>query len=116
MTTRGGAIVRASEAIEAQPDTRFDRAHFARHGPDALEFESVYYVLSPDYNRYMDIQQAINLRIHEELGARGVDFALPTQLLYMDRGGPGPGMREFRPPGPHLPENVRHCPELAGEG
>lgn len=75
------------EAIEAQPDTRFDRAHFSRHGPDALEFESVYYVLSPDYNRYMDIQQAINLRIHEELAARGVGFAFPTQLLYLARPG-----------------------------
>ncbi len=73
------------EAIEAQPDTRFDRAHFAKHGPDALEFESVYYVLSPDYNRYMDIQQAINLRIHEELAARDVEFAFPTQLLYLAR-------------------------------
>lgn len=81
------------EAIQAHPDTRFDRAHFARHGPDALEFESVYFVLSPDYNRYMDIQQEINLRIHQELEERGIRFAFPTQLLYMARDG-ATGQRE----------------------
>ncbi|HWL63973.1 MAG TPA: mechanosensitive ion channel family protein [Steroidobacteraceae bacterium] len=76
-------IIRA--AIQAQSDTRFDRAHFARHGSDALEFESVYFVLSPDYNRYMDIQQEINLRIHQELEGRGIEFAFPTRFLYLAR-------------------------------
>ena len=63
--------------IEAQPDTRFDRSHFARHGAASLDFETVYYVLSPDYNRYMDIQQAINFRLHHELAELGVN--LPTR-------------------------------------
>lgn len=76
-------LIRA--AIEAQSHTRFDRAHFARHGAASLDFESVYYVLSADYGRYMDIQQAINLRIHEEFANRGIDFAYPTQTLYLSR-------------------------------
>ncbi len=80
-------IIRA--AIEAQEDTRFDRSHFAKHDAGALNFESVFYVLSADYNRYMDIQQAINLRIHEEFGARGIKFAYPTQMLYLTRAGAG---------------------------
>lgn len=73
------------EAIESQPDTRFDRAHFAKHGAASLDYESVYFVLSADYNRYMDIQQAINLRIHEEFAKRGIEFAYPTQMLYLSR-------------------------------
>jgi small-conductance mechanosensitive channel len=71
------------EIVEAQSDTRFDRCHFATHAAASLDFETVYYVLSADYNRYMDIQQAINLRLHRELAALGVEFAYPTQKLYL---------------------------------
>jgi small-conductance mechanosensitive channel len=69
------------EIIEAQADTRFDRSHFAKHGAGSLDFETVYYVNSPDYNRYMDIQQQINLRLHDGLRKLGVELAYPTQKL-----------------------------------
>ncbi len=71
--------------IEAQEGTRFDRAHFASYGNFALQFEIVYFVLSPDYNRYMDIHQAINLEIARRFAAGGIDFAYPTQTLLMQR-------------------------------
>ena len=73
------------EAIEAAPDTRFDRAHFKEYGDSALVMEAVYYVLSPDYNRYMDIQQAINFGLMDRFGARGIDFAYPTRTLHLVR-------------------------------
>jgi small-conductance mechanosensitive channel len=69
--------------VEEEADTRFDRSHFAKYGPASLDFEVVYYVLSPDYNRYMDIQQSINLRIHEEFERLGVEFAYPTQKVWL---------------------------------
>jgi small-conductance mechanosensitive channel len=69
------------DAIEAQQSTRFDRSHFLRHGDAALEFETVYFVTTADYNRFMDIQQAINLRIHRKFEELGVSFAMPTQKL-----------------------------------
>ncbi|HEX7115927.1 MAG TPA: mechanosensitive ion channel domain-containing protein, partial [Steroidobacter sp.] len=71
------------QIIESQEGTRFDRSHFARYGTYALEFETVYYVLSPDYNRYMDIQQAINLALHRELTALKVEFAYPLQKVFI---------------------------------
>ncbi|MEZ5541779.1 MAG: mechanosensitive ion channel family protein [Pseudomonadota bacterium] len=70
-------------AVEAQQPVRFDRSHFQSFGDFALQFETVYYVLSPDYNRYMDIQQAINLRICAEFEQAGIEFAYPTQTLYI---------------------------------
>jgi small-conductance mechanosensitive channel len=73
------------DAITAQDGTRFDRSHFAAYGDFSLNFESVYYVLSPDYTRYMDIQQAINLRIHERFEAEEIEFAYPTQTLFLAR-------------------------------
>lgn len=71
------------EIVEAQRDTRFDRSHFATHGPSSLDFETVYYVLSADYNRYMDIQQAINLRLHREFARLGIEFAYPVQKVFV---------------------------------
>jgi small-conductance mechanosensitive channel len=73
------------EIIESQPNTRFDRSHFARHAAASLDFETVYYVLSPNYNQYMDTQQAVNIRLHRELKQLGVEFAYPTQKLYVVR-------------------------------
>lgn len=71
------------DIIESQPDIRFDRAHFGKYGEFALEFEVVYYVLDPDYNRYMDIQQAVNLEILHRFAAENILFALPTQRLHV---------------------------------
>ena len=61
------------------------RAHFQAYGTSSLDFEIVYYVLAPDYNLYMDIQQAINLRIHERFEQEGIAFAYPTQTVYVHR-------------------------------
>lgn len=77
------ALIR--EAIEAQDDTRFDRAHFRTFGDFALLFEAVYYVLRPDYNMMMDRQQAINLAIARSFGDEGIDFAYPTQTIYLNK-------------------------------
>jgi small-conductance mechanosensitive channel len=74
-------VIRA--AVEAHADTRFDRSHFASHGAASLDFETVYYVISANYSRYMDIQQAINLRLHREFARLGVEFAYPTQKLFV---------------------------------
>lgn len=70
-------------AIEAEKTARFDRSHFNEYGNFSLNFETVYYVAVPDYNTYMNIQQAINLRIHEDFEKEGIEFAYPTQTLFV---------------------------------
>ena len=71
------------EAVEAQEKTRCDRSHFKGFGDFSLDFETVYYVTVPEYATYMDIQQAINLRVHERFEAEGIEFAYPTQTLFV---------------------------------
>ena len=71
------------EAIEAEDMTRFDRSHFMKYGDYSLQFETVYYVLSPDYNLYMDRQQAIYFAIHEAFERASIEFAYPTQTLFV---------------------------------
>jgi len=65
------------------PETRFDRGHFKSFGDFALIYEVVYYVLSPDYNIYMNIQEKINLEIMRVCQESGIEFAYPTQTLYV---------------------------------
>jgi small-conductance mechanosensitive channel len=81
------------EIIKAQELARFDRSHFKEFGNFSLDFENVYYVLSPDYNLYMNVQQAINLAIFRRFQKEGIEFAYPTQTVYIDGGGDrsGPG-------------------------
>ncbi len=69
-------IVRA--IVEGQGDTRFERAHFSAFSEYSLTIEVVYYILSADYNRYMDIQQQINLGIVRAFHQNRIQFALPT--------------------------------------
>lgn len=73
------------EIVESIENTRFDRAHFKAFGSFSLDFEVVYFVLVPQYNVFMDIQQEINLRLYRALASEGVEFAFPTQTLYLRR-------------------------------
>lgn len=52
--------------IESIERARFDRSHFSSYGDYSLNFETVYYILAPDYMTYMDVQQEINLRLFKE--------------------------------------------------
>lgn len=69
--------VRFKDIVEGQELTRFERAHLRSVGDTAIVFEIVYWVLSPDQNTYMDIQQAINLEILRTFEREGIDFAVP---------------------------------------
>ncbi|MDA9101323.1 mechanosensitive ion channel family protein [Omnitrophica bacterium] len=71
--------------VEGVENTRFDRAHFQAFGDFSLNFEVVYYVLSADYNQYMDIQEKINLGIQKAFAAEGIEFAYPTQTLFVSK-------------------------------
>jgi len=74
------------QAVTAQSNARFDRSHFNGLGAFSLDFETVYYVLQPDYGVYMDVQQAINLQLVRSFAKEGIEFAFPTQTLHLDHG------------------------------
>lgn len=76
------------QAVDAQDGIRFDRAHFKSFGPSSLDFETVYYVLQPDFNIAMNIQQAINLQLVRQFAEHGISFAFPTQTLHIQGGLP----------------------------
>lgn len=73
------------EVIGGIDMAEIDRVHFFKFGDFSLIFEVVYYVETGDYNRYMDIQQAINLGIKGRFEEEGIEMAFPTQTLYINR-------------------------------
>lgn len=71
--------------VRSQPGATFDRAHFASLGDYSLIFEVVYFVEGGDYRRYMDLQQAINLGIIEAFAREKIEFAYPTQTVFLNQ-------------------------------
>jgi small-conductance mechanosensitive channel len=82
--------------IEAQPDTQFDRAHLLSFGDFSFNFEVVYNVLNPDYNLYMDRQQAINFDMMKAFEQESIRFAYPTQNLIIGNGSSKTEAAEWR--------------------
>jgi small-conductance mechanosensitive channel len=78
------------EVVEGQDHARFDRSHFKEFGDSALIVETVYYVLLPAYQYKMDIQQAINLDLKRRFESDGIEFAFPTQTIFLDSGDSDP--------------------------
>jgi small-conductance mechanosensitive channel len=70
-------------AVESQDQTRFDRSNFKQFGASSLDFETVYFMLVPDYNTYMATQEAINLELVERFAEQDIEFAFPTRTLYV---------------------------------
>ncbi|MBH1977296.1 MAG: mechanosensitive ion channel family protein [Giesbergeria sp.] len=76
------------KVIGAQTQARFDRAHFTGFGGSSLDFEVVYWMLTPDYTAYRDVQQAINLGMMRAFAAIGVEFAFPVRTLVVGKQNP----------------------------
>ncbi len=70
------------DIVESIQSTRFDRSHFMSYGDFSLNFETVYYVLSADYNIYVDIQQEINIKLFEKFEDEQIVFAFPSRTIY----------------------------------
>lgn len=80
------------EIIESTDNARLDRGHFSGFGSSSLDFEFVYYVLSADYNVFMDTQQQIYLQILTRFESENIEFAYPTQTLFTI---PSPKLSEY---------------------
>lgn len=85
--TRINEIVRS--AVATQPEAELERVHFQSFGDFALIFEIAYLVRKPEYQVYMDVQQAINLYIFEAFGKEGIEMAYPTQTLLISQSAAG---------------------------
>lgn len=74
-----------TEIVKKVDKAKLDRVHFFSYGDFSLIFEIIYYVLGSDYNLYMDVQQDINFAIKEKFEKERIDFAYPTQTLFITK-------------------------------
>ncbi len=73
------------EVIEPMNKARFDRAHLKEFGEFSLNYEIVYFLEDKDYNFYMDTQEQINLKIKENFEKENIEFAYPTQTVFIEK-------------------------------
>jgi small-conductance mechanosensitive channel len=76
-------IVRS--VVESQSPVRFDRCHFLAWTESALRIEAVYHVLDASYDRYADIQHAVNLELLRRFRSDGIEFAFPSRTVIVKR-------------------------------
>lgn len=77
-----GMIKQAAAAIEK---VTVDRCNLSNLGNFSIDFETVYYVESPDYNLHMTIQERVLQTVIERFAKEGIEFAYPTQTLYVQK-------------------------------
>jgi small-conductance mechanosensitive channel len=73
------------QIMEDHADLTLDRVHLKELGNFSLVFEVSYYIESPDFNQYMDLQQAINLNLLRKFAQEGIKFAYPTQTVFTEK-------------------------------
>jgi len=71
------------QIIERQPLTRFDRSHLLTLAESALRFETVYWVLDADFNKYADIQHVVNVELIRRFRDDQIRFGLPSRSVYV---------------------------------
>lgn len=75
---RAREIVKA--AITEEKQVTFERCHMNLLSASSLDYETVYWVESSDYNTYMDAHHRILVRMIEAFAREGLDFAYPHQV------------------------------------
>jgi len=73
------------EIIESDPINTVNRIHFAKFSPYSLDFEVVYTVNDNNFILYKDQQQRINFEIKKAFEINKIEFAYPTQHLYIEK-------------------------------
>ena len=72
------------EHVETAEGVTCDRSHFQAFGPYSLNFETVYYIPSPDYTIYMNVQQEVYQKIYRAFNEQDIEFAYPTQKIFTE--------------------------------
>ena len=71
--------------VEGAQQAEFERVHLIEFGDFSLNFEVVYYMKTPNYDRYMDTQQEINFGILEIFEKEGIAMPFPTQTILLQK-------------------------------
>jgi len=63
--------------------------NFVDFGESSLDLQIVYFTIDPDWLAHLAVRERLNLKIMQAVGARGLDFAFPTQTVIHENADPG---------------------------
>ncbi len=69
--------------VEKEEDATFDRLHFHNFGSFSLNYKLIYFVESPDFVLFMDINERVLIGIKKAFEKEGIDFAYPTSTVHL---------------------------------
>ncbi len=67
--------------VDKENDATFDRLHFHNFGNFSLNYKLIYFVESPDFVLFMDINERVLLNIKRAFEKEGINFAYPTSTV-----------------------------------
>jgi len=73
------------KAVEGGEKAVFDRCNLAELGDSSMDFETVYFINSPDYALFMRTREQVLRTIVESFAAEGIEFAYPTQTIFVNK-------------------------------
>ena len=72
-----------SEYPGVEPATH--RTRFVRFGDFSLDIEVLAYVLTPDWEGFLAVQEDLLIRLMGNIEASGTSFAFPSQTMYITK-------------------------------
>jgi MscS family membrane protein len=80
-------LIEIRKMLYAHPKIHRDpaRVRFVGLGAHSLDLEIFAYVLTPDYDEFLAVQEDVNLRLMDIVAASGTAFAVPSQATYVSR-------------------------------
>jgi len=76
-------IVRA--VVETHTGTTFNHTFFKDFGDSGLNFEVLYHIETKEFSVYREIVQSVNFDLFRRLEEEGIEFAYPTQTVYVEK-------------------------------
>ncbi|MCA9602751.1 MAG: mechanosensitive ion channel family protein, partial [Myxococcales bacterium] len=71
-------------AVEGIDGLTFERCHFRTYGDFSLNFETAFVARPGAFDSYVEKHHRLNLAIYKAFEAEDIDFAFPTQTLYVN--------------------------------
>ncbi len=78
------AILANTPEVDAHPH-RIPRVHFNEFNSDSLNIMMIYWVTPPEWWLYHEVNEKVNLEIMRRFHEAGIEFAFPTQTLYVKK-------------------------------
>jgi small-conductance mechanosensitive channel len=73
------------ETFSVYQDVTLNSVHLKTLGESAVTYEVIYHVEIPDYTSHIEVQQGVNLELYRRFEEEGIEFAYPSQTIYLEK-------------------------------